>query len=234
MIRIQADAPLRATPGRVELTPAERRHLEVRRVEAGAEVEVLDGWGNVGRGPLGVSGRTAWVDLREVRHVAAPPALSLLVGAGDRDRFLWLAEKAQELGVTRLVPVLTRRAANVATRIRAEHLEKLYRRAAEAMKQSGNPWMMAVYEPAELPRVLEGITAPVRWLADPGGEAPAPSGAGETAVLVGPEGGLTEEERTLAVEAGFVPVRLGPYALRFETAALAAASLITALRKESR
>ena len=68
------------------------------------------------------------------------PSSTLAVGAGDRDRFGWLVEKAAELGVTTLVPIETARTTGVATRLRGKHLEKLRRQALEAIKQSGAPW----------------------------------------------------------------------------------------------
>ena len=67
--------------------------------------------------------------------------LTLAVGAGDRDRFAWLVEKAVELGVTAVVPLETERTAGVATRVATtQHLAKLRRQALEAIKQCGAAW----------------------------------------------------------------------------------------------
>jgi 16S rRNA (uracil1498-N3)-methyltransferase len=233
MIRVLATAPLEPGQSRAALDARERHHLAVRRTSGGCAVEVLDGRGGVGSGRLRGGLHEAWVELERVQHRPRPLDLVLLVGAGDRDRFLWLVEKAQELGVTRVVPVVTERTRDVATRFRAEHLGRAERRALDAMKQSGNPWLAAVEPPADLQAALARLGLPLRWLADPGGASPdsAPLTEG-LAVLVGPEGGLSDPEREAVLAAGFEAVRLGPHQLRFETAAVAAASVVTALRRE--
>lgn len=233
MIRVLADRPLTGS-GRLELGPGERQHLAVRRVPPDAQIEVLDGQGGVGVGRLREEGRFAWVEVFEVRRHPPGPDLTLLVGAGDRDRLLWLVEKAQEVGVTRLVPLLVERAASVATGARAAHTARLQRRATEAMKQCGNPWRVEVTAPVPLEEALGEVECSIRWLADRSGTrpAPVPPDAG-AAVLVGPEGGLSDREVTLTFRAGFVPVRLGAHVLRFETAALVGAGLIGALRRDS-
>jgi 16S rRNA (uracil1498-N3)-methyltransferase len=232
VIRAIVAAPVGPGADRLDLDPRELHHLGVRRVEPGAAIEVVDGRGGRARGHLRVQGRAAWVEVHEVAHDPPPVPLVLLVGAGDRDRFLWLAEKAQELGVTRLVPVVTDRVAGVATRLRAEHLARLVRRAAEALKQSGGAWLMSVESPVELGAALAAAGGGVRWVAAAAGRRPEPV-AGPATVLVGPEGGLTAAELEAAAGAGFVPVALGARTLRFETAALAAASVITALGRST-
>ena len=79
--------------------------------------------------------------------------------------------------------------------------------------------------------VLARYVAGERWLADPEGEsAPRSEPDDAVTVVVGPEGGLTQSEREAFQSAGYLPVRLGPYTLRFETAALAAAALVAQRR----
>jgi len=215
------------------LPAEERHHLEVRRARPGDAVELLDGRGAVGQGVLVAAGRSWAVDVATVAHRAPQPPLSLLVGAGDRDRFGWLVEKAVELGVTRLTPLETVRSRNVATRIRAEHHDKLGRRAVEALKQSGGAWALEVAGPVPVAAAVAQVTEPVRWLADPAGQPPEPVGPDTAvAIAVGPEGGFVDDERNVLIQHGFVPVRLGPRILRFETAALAAAAIAAVQRKE--
>jgi 16S rRNA (uracil1498-N3)-methyltransferase len=227
MIRLFSAEALAPDQTRFEPDRDDRHHLGVRRAAPDDPVEVLDGRGGVAAGRLVGEPKTAWVALDAVRRVPRPPALALLVGAGDRDRFLWLVEKAQELGATRVVPVTTERVRGVATRVRAEHLTKARRRVVEALKQSGGAWLLELDEPTELDRALAGLDAPVRWLADLAGPTPGPVGGAAVAVLVGPEGGLTPTEREAALTVGFQPVRLAGATLRFETAAIAAAAVIT-------
>jgi 16S rRNA (uracil1498-N3)-methyltransferase len=154
--------------------------------------------------------------------------VTLAVGGGDRDRFEWLAEKATELGVAALIPVETELTAAVATRIRPQHVAKLRRRALETLKQCGAAWVPEISPPVPLATLLARPLAGERWLADASG-ASASAVSPAATVLVGPEGGFTPAERAAALAGGFCPVRLGPYVLRFETAALAAAALAAAV-----
>jgi 16S rRNA (uracil1498-N3)-methyltransferase len=232
VIRVTSGVPLGAGTERVALDDAERHHLRVRRVAVDTPVEVLDGQGGVASGRLASAHGGWYVAVDSIRHAPEPAPLVLLVGAGDRDRMAGLVEKAQELGVTRLVPVLTAAAASVATRMRDRHLDKLERRAVEAMKQSGAPWRVRIEAPIDLAAELAGVDTAHRWVADIAGGAPprVPGIAGVT-VLVGPEGGLTGGELAEASAAGFVPVRLGLHVLRFDTAAVAALALISVDRE---
>jgi 16S rRNA (uracil1498-N3)-methyltransferase len=211
------------------LDEAEAHHLRVRRPDAETHVEVRDGAGLVGRGVVRIAGKGAVVVLEHAERRLPPEPLCLAVGAGDRERFTWLVEKAAELGVTDIVPLETERTASVATRVRGAAVEKLRRRALEAVKQCGAAWAPKVHDPMPLEAFLAEERRGERWLADAAGSAPtlAPS---EVTVVVGPEGGLTERERAAAIAAGYRPVRLGPHTLRFETAALAAAVHATAGR----
>ncbi len=216
---------------RVRLAEGEAHHLRVRRARGGDAVELRDGSGLVGAGRL-LRDATDWAVLVEtVEHRPAGPPLVLAVGAGDRDRFAWVVEKAVELGVTSVVPLETERTAGVASRVRLPHLGRLRRQALEAVKQSGNPWACRVEEPATLREVLAREMPEERWVADPAGDPPpALLGASPCTIIVGPEGGLTEPERAAALAAGCRPVALGAHTLRFETAALAAAAAVQAAR----
>ena len=230
MIRIFSAVPLDREISRFDPDPDEQHHLRVRRAGIDDPVEVLDGKGGVASGRLAGDPKRFTVEVSEVVHAIEPPSLVLLVGGGDRDRFSWLVEKGQELGVTKIVPLVTERVAGVATRLRSEHRARLERRAVEALKQSGGSWLVRIADPEPLDQALESVRAAVRWIADAEGEAAEPAGADPVAVVVGPEGGFTEAERARISRRGFRPVRLAPDTLRFETAAIAAAAWITASR----
>ncbi len=213
----------------VTLDPMEARHAAVRRLRPGEEVTLLDGEGLVARGGLLGADQVA---VTEVRAVPPPPGLTLAVGAGDRERFGWLVEKAAELGVTDLVPLDTERTRDVAGRVRAPHLERFRARARQAIKQSGSAWAPRVHDARTLDELARRPAEETRWLAEPEGHRPAlDTAAGALLAAVGPEGGFTEAERELLIGHGFRPVRLGPHVLRFETAALAVAVLAGAARE---
>lgn len=207
----------------LSLDPSEVHHLEVRRAESGDRVRILDGRGTIGLGTVSLGKREARVEVLEARRVEPAARLTLGVGAGDRERFGWLVEKCAELGVSEIIPLLTERSANVASRVRAEHIEKLARRGLEAIKQSGNPCAPVVREPVSLAQFARGVQTEVKLVAEQGAGPIGALGAdGAVTFLIGPEGGWTDDEMMLLGNAGFRAVKLGTFTLRFETAAVAA------------
>jgi 16S rRNA (uracil1498-N3)-methyltransferase len=154
--------------------------------------------------------------LREREQV---PDLWLLFAPIKRGRIDWLVEKATELGVARLLPVITRR--TVVDRL---NLERLRAHAVEAAEQCERTELA---EPRKLEAALRAWPAErLLYFADEGGGAAFRPAAGPAAILIGPEGGFTDEERA-AIRAlpQARPVSLGPRILRADTAALAAVSL---------
>ena len=224
-------APGAAAGRRERLDDAEQHHLRVRRAHDGERVALRDGAGLVGIGRITIVGKAWEVEIENAERRARPAALTLAVGAGDRERFGWMVEKAVELGVTRIVPLVTGRTADVATRLRESHLDKLRRQALEAMKQCGAAWAVDVEAPETLETFAARKEPGLRWLADAAGEPPPASLDGSAvSVVVGPEGGLEDKERTALLDAGYRPLALSAHTLRFETAALAAASAVTTAR----
>ena len=157
--------------------------------------------------------------LREREDV---PDLWLVFAPVKRGRIDWLVEKATELGVARLQPVITRR-----TIVDRLSLERLRAHAVEAAEQCERTALPVLDEPRKLDAVLRDWPADrALYFADEaGGDAFAPD-QGAAAILIGPEGGFTDEERT-AIRAlpQARPVSLGPRILRADTAALAAITL---------
>ena len=217
--------------GTAPLEEEERHHLKVRRAAEGDAVRVLDGAGVIGVGRLVRDGSGFAALLEEVRSVPRPPRFILGVGAGDKERFGWLAEKAAELGVTELIPLKAERTRSVAAGIREGHVLALQRRARQAIKQSGAAWAPVVRAPCDIRTASTEGEVGYRWIADAGGDPPPeipPDVA--LAVVVGPEGGFIDTERELFLTAGFRRVRFAPDLLRFETAALAAAAVVASQR----
>ena len=185
----------------------------------------------MGSGTLTRAGEEWAVEIERVESAAPPPDLVLAVGAGDRDRFTWLVEKAAELGVTTVVPIDTDRTAGVGARLTVKHVEKLRRQALEAIKQSGASWATVIEDPVALERFLSAPRRGQKWLADAAGESPAWALESDPViVLVGPEGGLSASEREAVMAAGYHPIKLGAHTLRFETAAIVAAAVVNAAR----
>jgi 16S rRNA (uracil1498-N3)-methyltransferase len=211
---------------RTTLDESEVHHLKVRRAREDEGVEVLDGAGLTGTGVLVREGAKWLVDIRSAERKPAEPELTLAVAAGDRERFTWMAEKAVELGVTRLVPLKTERTTGVASRVKQSHSEKLRRVVLEATKQCGAVWAPTVEQPIDISEFLAGSLPGNGWLADPAGVVPA-ADVDDTplTILVGPEGGFSPEEREAILAAGYQAVSLGLNTLRFETAALVAAAI---------
>lgn len=211
----------------------EAHHLEVRRVAEGSEVEALDGAGARAVGVVRRDGKRWHLQVESMVHEARPRELLLAVGGGDKDRFLWLAEKATELGVTTLVPIETTRSRHVENRLRQGTIDKARRRAREACKQSGNSWAPTVADVESIDGLGQRYPGLTWWLAEAEGAA-APARIGETAIgwLIGPEGGFVVEDLTI-LERELAPVRvtLGVHVLRFETAAIAAAVLTADRRR---
>lgn len=159
-----------------------------------------------------------------VRAVETLPPLTLAFAPVKRGPLDWLVEKATELGVARLQPVITQR--TVVDRLNRERLQLI---AVEAAEQCGRTRLPAIEEPLRLEALLQGTSARLLF-ADETGGAPflTATGEGETVILVGPEGGFTPDERGRILDRGATGVSLGPRILRAETAALAAVSLYMA------
>ncbi len=215
----------------VILEEDEAHHLRVRRLHDGENVRLVDGRGGVATARLALDREVVAARVVAATLVPVPPLTEVFVGAGDKDRFLDLVEKAVELGVTRLVPLVTERQRAVATRFQAVHIEKAARRAREAIKQCGAAWVPAMTQPVPIAEALRTAPKATRLLADPSGGPLPPLAEGEAVVwAVGPEGGFTDAETAALRAAGFVGVALGRATLRFDTAALAALALTAQAR----
>ena len=158
---------------------------------------------------------------RRTKAVEAVPDLWLAFAPVKRTQLDWLIEKATELGVARLMPVVTRR--TVVERIKGERLRSI---AVEAAEQCGRTMLPVIDELVALERLLKDRdSGRMLYFADETGGEPMVTAfeSGPGLILTGPEGGFAPEERELIRAAvGVKPISLGPRILRAETAALAA------------
>lgn len=220
-------------PSRPEVTPDDHHHLvRVLRLRAGEAVVASDGQGRWCRCALGDpdegsgSGPSPLLepDGPVVVEGAPAPALTVAFAPVKGDRPEWVVQKLTELGVDRIVPLLAARSVVRRDGARADRaVAKLRRVAREAAAQCRRVWLpevTAVRTVADLARSNGGGVAALAQL---GGDPPAP---GTTVLAVGPEGGWSPEELDL----GLPSVGLGPWVLRSETAAMAAGSILAALR----
>jgi 16S rRNA (uracil1498-N3)-methyltransferase len=216
----------------ITLDAEESHHLDVRRLTDGTAVRAIDGCGGLGLGHVHRDGAD-WQFVVEMTVIEPRPAATVLaVGAGDRERFLLVAEKSAELGVTRVIPLETRLTRSVENRVREATIAKAERRVREACKQSGNAWFPEVERVHQIDE-LDNSAPDLRWLLADGRGDPIPEIGAQQAVgwLIGPEGGLTDDEILEAERMlGAIKVTLGRHVLRFETAAIAAAVMTDAVR----
>jgi 16S rRNA (uracil1498-N3)-methyltransferase len=211
--------------GRGRLVGDEARHLvRVMRCRVGDEVVAFDGRGTSWRARVASIGRDeAVLDLGaavvEAATRDAPLTLAVALPKGDRQK--WLVEKLTELGVPRLVPLVTTRGVAEAT---PAAVERLGRSVIEACKQCGRDTLMAIVEPRTVAEVVAAHRAMGGIVVADRGGAPLAGCDRPVVALVGPEGGFTAEELVAVEAAGGRRVSLGPHVLRIETAAIALAA----------
>lgn len=224
--------------GRVVLDEDAAHHARVRRLAVGERVRLTGGAGVVAEGAIARLAKAALeveVDEATRQDVPRPPAVHLLVPVADRDRMLWLAEKAAELAVTTWVPVLFARSRSVSPRGEGQAFaDKVRRRMIAALEQSAGAWLPAVEQELAVDEAAVRFGDAVRLVLDAAGE-PAPRLLGDApdrdvALAVGPEGGFEADEVDRFRSAGWRPAALAPTVLRFETAAVAAVAVARASR----
>ena len=170
----------------------------------------------------------AWRDVER----EGPFALGLAQGLPEADKMDWIIQKATELGVGWIQPVVCERSVVRLAGERATRREAHWRRVAiAAAEQSGRTRIPEVRPTLTFLNWIAAPDGPQRWLLDPDAQPIAahepPSSPLE--LVVGPEGGLSERERELALGRGCDAVALGPRILRTETVALAALAAVHAL-----
>jgi 16S rRNA (uracil1498-N3)-methyltransferase len=225
--------------GVITLSGAEGRHAAVvRRLRVGERVDVGDGAGLIAECVVTGGGRAGLeLAVKAVREVPRPqPAITVIQAIPKGDRGELAVEEMTEVGVDRIVPWAAARSVPVwrdqrgATRWRAT--------AREAAKQSRRAWIPEVTGLAETAAAVSALigAAASAVLLDPDATQPLSTvevpESGDLVLVVGPEGGITEQEAAEFLAAGARPCRLGPTVLRASTAgAVAAAILLSRSRR---
>jgi 16S rRNA (uracil1498-N3)-methyltransferase len=224
--RLFVDQPL-AEGAEVRVDGGQAHYLMgVMRLKAGAQVKLFDDRTGEWLAEVAFLGKRDLI-LRieaQLRPREATPDLWLLAAPIKKGRIDWVAEKACELGVAQLRPVLTRR--TVVDRL---NLDRLRAHMIEAAEQCGRTALPALSEPIRLDALLRQWPSDrALFFADEEGGLPMLDVAkpGPAAILIGPEGGFAAEERT-AIRAlpQAIGISLGPRILRADTAVAAAVSL---------
>lgn len=211
--------------------------FRVRRLAVGAALVVFDGEGREAPARVrDVGPERATLEVGEPRAVAPPrPRITVLQALIKGERMAWCLEKLVEVGVDEIVPCATARAVvRLDDDRRASRHQRHLAIVREAARQCQRADLPRVHEATALADALRAVTADRRLIAHPRAAAPLLAAiAGdpaEVAIVVGPEGGLDDDELALARAAGFRPISLGRTVLRAETAGPVAVAAIRMAR----
>ena len=223
--------------GDIDLAPAQAHHLrDVLRMRAGDAVTAFDDHGLTGLAvvlcatPQRVTLRVSAAEADRRAKLAWTVAAAIPKGS----RADWMIEKLAELGTGAFIPLSADR--SVSLPAGNEKLARWSRLATEASRQSGRSGVMRIDPITSVAQVVQTQQSGERWYLStrPGAKpviemtsAPPPDAL---LMLIGPEGGWTDEETSLLDASGFTPVRLAETILRVETAAIAAAAMAAGWR----
>ena len=226
--RLFVDSPLHAGET-VALPAGPARHVQVLRLQPGAALTLFDGAGGEWEATVTQMGRSE-VSVRLVAHTAVdrelPLLATLVIGMPANERMDAVVEKATELGVAAIQPLICERSV---LRLSGERAQKKVAHwqavAVSACEQSGRTRVPQIAEVTNFAQWLKAApVGPARWmlsLRDAQPVAALTMPAGSVLCLSGPEGGWSPAEEAAAREVGFAPVSLGPRVLRADTAPLA-------------
>ena len=235
--RVYCDRTL-AAGHEVELPESAAYHVaRVLRLRSGAPLVAFDGSGHDYRCEIvAIEGDTVRVAVGErtpgLRD--SPLGITLVQAVSRGERMDFTLQKATELGVRAIVPVISARSVVRLDERQAERKLRHWKAiVAGACEQCGRSTVPEVRSPIDFSRFLASATREGQRLvlspAGPASLAGLASTAARVELLIGPEGGLDDAELEAAARAGFSPVRLGPRVLRTETAGIVALAVLQAL-----
>jgi 16S rRNA (uracil1498-N3)-methyltransferase len=205
---------------------------QVLRMRAGRELILFNGDGNAYAATITESGKKHVLCQLDSTALAALPSSPLNIELGialsKGDRFDWVIQKATELGVTTITPLFSER---VDVKLSGERLEKKQRHWQQIMisacEQCGRNDLVTINPAQALSQWRSSVNAELKLVLCPAVEgAIANDQVSEIALLVGPEGGLSDAEIADCLSQGFAALQLGPRVLRTETAPITAISIL--------
>jgi 16S rRNA (uracil1498-N3)-methyltransferase len=174
-----------------------------------------------------------WVESVQDKNRESPLIIHLAQAISKGERMEWVVQKSVELGVASITPIITERCVVKLDQERlAKKLHQWQAIVIAACEQSGRTIIPKVHEPLALDSYIKEVSAKLKLILHPEGKKKYRDyliDASPIALLIGPEGGLSEAEVHHAGQYGFQPLSLGPRILRTETAALSALSVLQAL-----
>jgi 16S rRNA (uracil1498-N3)-methyltransferase len=203
------------------------RHIvQVLRMGSGKDLHLTDGKGNLFVATIAEANRKKCRVIIKSTTFLPPPQRKVTIAISplkNASRFEWFLEKATEIGVGAIIPLLSERTER--EQLRADRLQQIL---VSALLQSQQAWL-PVLRPLTPFSKLDGNDDDRRliaWLGDGKQAGPPTPDNRPTLILIGPEGGFTPEEAADALQNGYTPVTLGKNRLRTETAGVVAASLL--------
>jgi 16S rRNA (uracil1498-N3)-methyltransferase len=219
---------------RAALTGDHARHLaQVLRAQVGQEFDLSTG-GEVRRGKVtSVNPDRVEFELGETIAQSEQPEITVAISIFKFDRMEWAIEKCTELGVARIIPVISQRTEKhlaLAASKRAERWRRIVQQAAEQSRRTSSPEIAKPIKFTELPAVA-GDTRIVLSEVEQGVmlKDAIPQDATSVLLAFGPEGGWTEQELAAFNESGWTSASLGTTILRAETAAISAVAIAISL-----
>ncbi len=210
----------------VLLSDEETRHAALsRRLQVNDAVILLDGIGNKAIGKFTeLNKRVAKITIEQIEHAQMSETDIVVASAlpkGDRQKFM--LDMLTQLGVTTFIPLNCEFSA---TKASEKNVQKWHRIVVEACKQSGNPYLMNIQSPKAISELIHSQFWSGRsvFLADQHAKKQNQHGQQKILVVIGPEGGFSDQESTQLRHAGAKGLNLGAHILRTETAAVSAAA----------
>ena len=217
----------------VVLEPEPSQHLtRVLRLRVGDSVTLFDGSGGAYPGKITAADKRhvqVLTGSRLQQECESPLSIHLGIAVSRGERMDWLVQKSTELGVRSLTPLSTEHTGVKLTGDRAaKKIQHWQHIAISACEQCGRNRVPTIHPLQTLDSWLESTVAERKFVLHHRGDSNATAGEAptSTALLVGPEGGLSEGEIETAERAGYISLRLGPRVLRTETAPLAAIAIL--------